>query len=184
LDDIAHRAGVGVGTAYRRFHSREALVAALFEQRLGEIAALADEALAEEDPWRALEQLLERILEMQAADRGLKELLLGSSQAMEQVAQIRENMRPRGEALVRRAQDAGVLRPDFAAQDLPLLQMMVSAIIEVSTPARPNLWRRYLALLLDGMRAERLPRAPLPEPPVEPEQMDEVMTRWRPPRSQ
>jgi len=183
LDEIAHHAGVGVGTAYRRFDSRDALVAALFEQRLGEIVALADAALSEEDPWRAVEQLLERILEMQAADRGLKELLLGSSRAMEQVEEIRERMRPRAEELVRRAQAAGVLREDFAATDLPLLQMMVSAVIEVSTPERPDLWRRYLALLLDGMRAPGQAPEPLPGPPVQPADMPEIMTRWRPPRS-
>jgi AcrR family transcriptional regulator len=182
LDEIAHHAGVGVGTAYRRFGSRDALVTALFEQRMSEIVALAEDALKVDDPWRALQQLIERVLEMQAADRGLKELLLGSRQALQQVSQIRDRMRPRGEELVRRAQAAGVLRKDFSAQDLPLLQMMLSAIIEVSPPERADLWRRYMALLLDGMRAEGVPRSPLPVPPVEPEALDEVMTRWRPPR--
>jgi AcrR family transcriptional regulator len=183
LDDVAHRAGVGVGTAYRRFGSRDELIDALFEQRMQEIVALADEALVDEDPWRALTIFLERLVELQAADRGLKEVLLGTKEGRERSCRVRDKVRPRAVELVRRAQAAGALRADFDASDLPLLQIMVGAIADVATPDRPDLWRRFLGLLLDGLRAEGRPRPALDEPPLGFESLDAVMCRWRPPRA-
>lgn len=183
LDDVAHRAGLGVGTAYRRFGSREELVTALFEERMHDILALADDALTIEDPWEALVTFLANMAELQASDRGLKEVMLGSVAGRERVARLRDQLRPRGQALVARAQAAGVLRPDFDVSDVPLLQMMVGAIADVAPPDRPDLWRRFLALLIDGIRAEGTPQAPLPGPPLGLDAIEEVMVRWRPPRS-
>jgi AcrR family transcriptional regulator len=177
---VAHRAGLGVGTVYRRFPSRDALVEALFEQRMVEIVSLADEALAIEDPWEALRSFLERLVALQAADRGLKEVLLGTTEGRERVAQVRDQVRPRAEQLVRRAQAAGVVRPDFATSDLPLLQMMLGVVAEVATPECAQIWRRFLALLLDGMRAQGEAATPLPEPALDFEALSEVMCRWRP----
>jgi AcrR family transcriptional regulator len=182
LDDIAHYAGLGVGTVYRRFGSRDELVDALFEERMIEIVALADEALADDDPWRGLTTFLHRLVALQAADRGLREVLLRRRDGCERVRCIREEMSPRAEELVRRAHAAGKLRADFAAADLPLLQMMVGAVADVCPLDRPELWRRYLELLLDGLRAKGTRRAPLTEPPLDFEALDEVMCQWRPPR--
>jgi AcrR family transcriptional regulator len=182
LDDIAHRAGVGVGTAYRRFGSREALVDALFEERLNEMLELIEGALAIADPWEALAGFLERMAEVQAADRGLKEVMLGSTEGRDRVRRVREQMVPRAVELVRRAQAAGLVRADFDPSDLPLAQIMVGAIADVSPPERPDLWRRFLALLLDGMRPAGAARPPLAEPPLGVETIDDVMCRWRPPR--
>ncbi len=183
LDDIAAAAGLGVGTAYRRFRSRDELIDALFEQRVIEIVELADAALAVEDPWEALTGFLTRVATLQAADRGFKEVLLGTSEGRERVTQIRQTMRPRVEELVRRAQAAGRLRADFAASDLPLMQMMLASVADITTPEREDLWRRYLGIMLDGMRAEVGPSAPLPEP-LPMESLDAVMCRWRPARWQ
>jgi len=182
LDDIAHHAGLGVGTAYRRFASREKLIDALFEERVGDIVALAREALEAEDPWEGLVCFLERSLELQAADRGLKELLLGTAEGRERVASIRAQMRPLAAELVRRAQDAGCLRRDFAPQDMPLLQIMLGAIVDASQPVQPELWRRYLALILDGMRTDGGAREPLAVPPVDWSHLAGVMSCWRPPQ--
>src|SRR3954466_15110906 len=68
MDEVARRAGVGVGTAYRRFRNRDDLIAALFEERLDEFMEILDTALADPDPWRGLSAFLERWMEMQAAD--------------------------------------------------------------------------------------------------------------------
>src|SRR6185436_6544187 len=70
MDEVARRAGVGVGTAYRRFRNRDDLIAALFEERLDDFMRLLDEALADADPWAGLRGFLERSMEMQAEDRG------------------------------------------------------------------------------------------------------------------
>jgi AcrR family transcriptional regulator len=182
LDDVADRAGLGVGTVYRRFNCRDQLVDALFEEQMVEIVGLADEALKIEDPWLGLRTFLERLVALQAADRGLKEALLGTTEGRERVARVREQMRPRVTELVRRAQDAGELRDDLAASDFALLQMMVGTVADVTTETQPELWRRFLNLMLDGMRADGR-RTPLPEPPLEIEKLDECMCRWRPARS-
>jgi AcrR family transcriptional regulator len=183
LDDIARRAGVGVGTAYRRFGSREKLIDALFDERVGGIVALAEEGLEADDPWEGFCTFLQRSLALQAADRGLKELLLGTAEGRERVAAIRAQMQPLGTELVRRAQEAGALRPDFAPQDIPLLQIMLGAIVDVSQAVQPDLWQRYLAFILDGMRAEGAPRTTSSGvPPVEWSCVADVMSCWRPPQ--
>src|SRR5207248_4027407 len=73
LNDIAHHAGVGVGTVYRRFPDKKQLIDGLFEQRLEDLVALMDLAVSDPDPWRGLSGFLEHALELQAADRGLRE---------------------------------------------------------------------------------------------------------------
>lgn len=181
MDDVAERAKLGVGTVYRRFPSRDELIDALFEARMVEIVGLADEALAAEDPWEGLTWFLERVVALQACDRGLKEVVLGSTQGRERVAAIREQMRPRALELVRRAQAAGQLRADFDASDLPLVQLMLGTVAEVAAPERPELWRRYLSLLLGAMAADSR-GAPLDEPPLGFGALDQVMCRWRPGR--
>lgn len=182
LDEIARHAGVGVGTVYRRFPTREQLIDALFQERLAEIVALAEEGLASEDPWLGLTNFIQRTLERQAADKGLKELILGTTEGRERVTQFRRLMFPLATELVRRAHASGSLREDFSPQDIPLLQLMLGAIVDASRPVAPELWRRYLALVLDGMRAEPA-REPLPAPPVSVNELDQVMRTWCPPRA-
>src|SRR3954463_3271215 len=75
LNDIAHHAGVGVGTAYRRFANKEEVIDALFEERLQAVAAVAQEAAEDPDAWRGLVTFLERALHMQFGDRGLNEIM-------------------------------------------------------------------------------------------------------------
>src|SRR3954468_14416398 len=111
MDEVARRAGVGVGTAYRRFRNRDELIAALFEERLEEFMAVIDESLADDDPWRGLSSFLERSMEMQAADRGFKELLLQSAEGPERMLRFRAHIRPLVAELLRRARAPGALGP-------------------------------------------------------------------------
>jgi AcrR family transcriptional regulator len=178
MDEIARHAGVGVGTVYRRFRQREEIIEALFEQRMDDYLALADEALADPDPWRGLVEFLERGLVMQAADRGLKELLV-DGHASPAGARVRERVLPMVERLVVRAQEAGALRPDVGTLDLPMVSLMLGQVIDFSEDIAPALWRRYLALLLDGMRTGH---EPLPLAPLAPAQLDAAMATWRPRR--
>jgi AcrR family transcriptional regulator len=126
----AHAAGVGVGTVYRRFPDKEELIDALFEQSINRIAALAEEGVANPDPWAGLVGFFERALEEQARHRGLKELLLSDAHGRERVALGRARIPPRVEALVARAQASGDLRPDVMATDLPLIQLMLGAALD------------------------------------------------------
>src|SRR6185503_11182198 len=75
LEDVAGRAGVGIATLYRRFPTRDDLIAACFERRVAEYARAAEEALKAPDPWAGFCAYVEHICAMQAADRGLKDVL-------------------------------------------------------------------------------------------------------------
>jgi AcrR family transcriptional regulator len=175
LNDIAHHADVGVGTVYRRFPDKELLIDALFEERVGEIAALAEEALANPDPWESLAGFLERGLELQARDKGLKQLLLGTPEGCARVDGVRDRMLPMVTALVERARDAGVLRPDIETTDVPVIQWMVGAVVDHGRDVKPELWRRYLGLVLRGMRAEPEHAAPLSVRALTAEELEAVM---------
>ena len=149
-DEIARRAGIGVGTVYRRFPERAELVQALFESRVAEIVAIAEEAGEKQDAFEGLSWFLEKALERQVADRGLKEVLVSGLSEADHRVMGRERIAPIVERLVARAQDSGALRRDVAGTDIGMQLMVISSM---TTSAQPELWRRYLALLLDGLRA-------------------------------
>ena len=175
LNEIAHHAGVGVGTVYRHFPDREQLIEGLFEERIDQVEAVLQEALEDPDPWHGLTRFLERLIELQAADRGLQQLLLGAAGGLERIAKARARLEPLESEVVRRAHDAGVLRADAGSQDLRILQLMLAPVIDRSGTVVPELWRRYLALLLEALRATPQPVEPLPvaQPPLE--QVDQMM---------
>jgi AcrR family transcriptional regulator len=179
MDDIAEHADVGVGTVYRRFPEKELLVEALFEDRIEELVSMAQQALAEADPWDALVGFLERGQELQASNRGLKELVLSTGYGRERVACMRDRMAPLVHALVERAQASGQLRPDVEGTDLPLIQVMLGGIVDFTRDIDPETWRRMFAIIVDGLRA-REPLTPLEAPALDPNQVDHAMRVWKP----
>lgn len=182
LNEIAHHAGVGVGTVYRRFPDRDQLIDELFEQRLSDLARLLDVGLADPDPWHGLTGFMTGALELQARDRGFKEIALGSADALQRGARLREQMLPRATALVQRAQRTGQLRADFKPQDIPVAQLMIGAVIDAARDVDPELWRRYLEIFLQGIRADRSTPEALSTEPLSTEQVPSVMAAWQPPR--
>ena len=181
MDDIAARAGVGVGTVYRRFPDKELLIEALLEDRLSEIAVRGEQALESEDAWEALIGFLEYGLELQAADRGLKDLLLSTAHGRDRIAAVRERLAPISDALVERAQQAGRLRPDLQGTDFALLHVMVGATIDFTRDVEPEAWRRALGIVIDGLRPHP-DLTPLRAPALGREQVDQAMRDWKPPR--
>src|SRR6516162_8806015 len=103
LDDVADRAGVGVGTVYRRFPDKEALVEALFTERLDSLVGFAEQALADPDPWAGLVDLLERAAMVMAGDRGLRQMLMYATYGHDRVEQARTRMQPVITKVVERA---------------------------------------------------------------------------------
>jgi AcrR family transcriptional regulator len=180
LDEIARRAGVGVGTVYRRFPDKEQLVEALFEDRINDFAALAEQCLRFEDPWTGLVRFLERATEAHASDRGFKEVALSGTHGLERVARARERMFPLVTRLLQRAQADGSVRPDLAVTDLPLLQLMLGAISECTRDVDPEIWRRYLGIVTDGLRTRRDEPGELARDALSPEQAQATMRAWRP----
>jgi hypothetical protein len=115
----------------------------------------------------------------QANDRGLKELLLGAPTAPERLANMRAELGPLAAELVDRARAAGRLRADCEPEDLGIVHLMLSAVIDAADDVAPELWRRYFAILLQGLRADPAPPEPLPIPAVSPEQIDDVLMHIR-----
>jgi len=180
LDEIAHRAGVGVGTIYRRFPDKEQLIDALFEEGLTELAAEAQNALDADDPWAGLVDFLERANAHHACDRGFKEVALAGVHGLGRVARARELMFPLVAGLVARAQADGSLRADVEPTDIPLLQLMLGSLGECTRDADPDVWRRYLGIVLDGLRTRRDEPTPLKRGALTPEQTQSTMRAWRP----
>jgi AcrR family transcriptional regulator len=175
LDEIARHAGVGVGTAYRRFPDKEQLIDALFEDRLEQIAALAERCAASPDPWDGLVEFIEGNVALQSADQGLKELVFGSPHALERVEAARERILPAVETLLARARAAGGVRPDLAETDVALLQFMLTALADITRGADTEAWRRCLRIVLDGLRSPA--REPMPVPPLRQDELDAVVRR-------
>jgi AcrR family transcriptional regulator len=182
LDEIARRAGVGVGTIYRRFPDKEQLIDALFEEGICEMVALAEAALRRDDAWDSLVSFLEAATAAHADDRGLKEVALSGAHGLERVARARERMYPLVTRLVARAQEQGTLRPDLEPTDLPLLQLMLGSLSECTRDVDPDVWRRFLGILTDGLRTQRDSPTPLATAGLAPEQVQRTMRCWRPSR--
>ena len=175
LDDVARQAGVGVGTVYRRFPDKETLVAELFQDRIDAMVAVAEDAYAAPDPWVALVSFLEYAAETLAGDIGLRQLMMFATYGKDRVAYARERMRPVVARLVERAQEAGALRQDFSATDVPLIAYLLAAAAEYAGPVQPDIWRRYLALIIDGMRASRDSASQLPVEALTPAEIERSM---------
>jgi AcrR family transcriptional regulator len=182
LDDIADHAGVGVGTVYRRFHDKEQLIDALFDDRMDAVVRVAEKALAADDPWLGLEAFFVDIFELQAADRGLRELAFAGTRGRELVTRARTRLEPLVEELVARGQASGQLRADIRTDDVPIIQKMLAQVIDIAGGVSPELWRRYLTIVLDGLCTRRDGPTPLPVPALEHGQLEICMHSWRPPR--
>jgi AcrR family transcriptional regulator len=172
MEEVARRAGVGIGTLYRRFPDKEALIDAVFEETLRELGEMAREALEEPDAWRGFTAYLECAMALNAANRGLHAVIGSQQHGRNRLAAVKARMRPLVGRLVSRAQEEGTLRPDFSPADLPLVFASVGRVIELTKDEDPELWRRYLGLLLDGLRAEGA--TPLPRPPLRPAQLNRL----------
>jgi AcrR family transcriptional regulator len=180
LDDIAHAAGVGVGTVYRRFPCKNDLIGALFESKLDELVAVGHHALEIGDPWEAFVSFVTGVCELHARDRGLKEaMFLTGSIDVERVHAAKARMAPIGQELLRRAQAAGEVRDDVEGFDVPLIHFTCGFVAEKTRCEAPDYWRRMLTIMLDGLRPRRDDVTPMPAPPLEAEQFLAAMSRKR-----
>ena len=182
LDEIAAHAGVGVGTVYRRFPDKDALIDALFEEKIDRAVELADRALEIEDPWEAFTTFMRGMCRMQAGDRGFKDALLVRDRGRERVAAARERIAPRAMQLLTRAQEAGAVRSDLGPFDVPMLNLCVSLIADRTRDVAPEYWERVLTIIIDGISAKG-PATTMPVEPLDRETFTEAMASARRRRS-
>jgi AcrR family transcriptional regulator len=175
LDEVARAAGVGVGTVYRRFPDKEALIAALFRERIDNLVTVAEDACAAADPWQGVVSYLEHAAAAMAGDTGLRQLMMFGTYDRDQVCYARDRMRPVISRLVQRAQASGDLRGDFAATDVKMIAFMLASLAEYTAAVAPDVWRRYLAMLIDGLRPSRGEASPLPVPALTARELGDLM---------
>jgi AcrR family transcriptional regulator len=173
MDEVARAAGVGAGTLYRRFPTKEALLDAILGDLIDRFYAFAEEALEQEDAFSGLELLLERSVCLQLENRAFLDVLLLGLLDEPRLAEARKRVRPLIKRLVARAQEQGTLRADCVATDVTVLLWELGRVVETIGICGSDVWRRYLALMLDGLRAEAA--HPLPHRAPTAAQMDQAM---------
>jgi AcrR family transcriptional regulator len=170
MDEIAEVAGLGVGTVYRHFPTKEHLIEALVEARFERIRERGAQALgeAESDPWEAFCDFMRFSVELQATDRALSQVMASRPETMRAHAEGSGVFELSGE-LLSRAQESGDLREDAVVEDVPMIICGLGHVTQAARAGKtaPGMsWERFLAIVLDGLRAPG--SAPLPQRSVTP----------------
>ena len=166
LDDIARRAGLGNATLYRHFPTRCALLAAVFQDALGEIVAESERHLADPDPWNGFREHLVFLCGLQAGNRALADLLVSTLTGAPELERLRGQCFHAAVQLVRRAQLSGQLRTDLRHEDLVVLLMSNAGLLERTRTTAPTAWRRHLDFVLDGLVPTHAQATPGPGAPA------------------
>jgi AcrR family transcriptional regulator len=151
LEEIARGAGVGIGTLYRHFPTRDDLVAAVFHDRIDELEALAEELLASSAPGEALVTWLHAQLEQASTCQGLAAEAMLAMLAHTDAPSPCESMRQAGAALLARAQAAGEVRSGVDIDDL--VRMVQAVTLAAEECDDPDAAERLFGFVLDGVRA-------------------------------
>jgi AcrR family transcriptional regulator len=156
IEEIARTAGVGVGTVYRHFPTKDDLLEALAMARFERLAELAREALATPDPWQSFEDFMRASAGIQSEDRALSELLVSRPEVMSRAAEAVDMLGLVGQ-LMKRGQDAGAIRADAEPRDVPMLLCALAGTYR-NPHGHPE---RYISIVLDGLRAASRPQTAL-----------------------
>lgn len=179
LNDVARHANLGVGTVYRRFATKEELLEAIFADGMDQLTALAEIALQQEDSWQGFAWYVESMCEITATDRGLREIAFSKCYGGDRVKACQERLVPVLTKLVERAQGDGYLRPELSSTDMPIFGLLAGTVSEFAGNVDAELWRRYVAILLDGMRRHE-DQSPIPVEALDSEALDIAMRTWEP----
>ena len=161
IADIARRAGVGKGTVFRHFPTKDHLVAAIVRSRLDGLNATAEALLDAPEPGTALFEFV-AVAARQQQERDLS-FLRGAGALNAETAETRRRLLHLMDRLVDRAREHGAIRPDVTGADVMVLMCAPNYVVGYVPDASPELWQRYLALIVDGLRPEGA--HPLPQPP-------------------
>ena len=161
FDAVAREAGVGVGTLYRRFPAKQDLLRAIVEDRVEQLTERFA-GLRELEPWPSFAGAAEELAAAIARDRAFFEVV----QQLEPGAKLaaRERLLKALRPILRRAQDAGVVRADLVVEDVTALCAVAARLPAARLEHQPDLWRRYLGVVLDGVRPQAATKLPHPPP--------------------
>ncbi len=176
LNDIAHHAGVGVGTVYRRFPDKAVLVREALHDDVDLVLAVADEALATEPAWDGLMLLIEHVADLLVSNLGLRDIALGPGQLSSDFVEVTDQVGRYVEDLLQRAQQEGSVRRGVTAEDFTMMYFMITELAMHATETSPRAYRRYLTVFTDGLRASRFD-APMPDP-LSFADAEDIARRW------
>ncbi|WP_128433704.1 TetR/AcrR family transcriptional regulator [Streptomyces cyaneus] len=163
MASVARQAGVGIATMFRRFPTKEELVEAVFCDRMDAYVDAVAVALDDPDPWHGFTVYIEAACAMQAADYGFADVLTTTFPTAKALEKRRNEAYEGMVELISRAKATGRLREDFESSDLVLLHMANAGVINATSDAAPDSWRRVVALFLQSFEAPA--RGPLPASP-------------------
>lgn len=151
FNEVAHRAGVGVGTVYRRFADRNELFEAALEEPLRRVLEVADEATAAPRAWDGLVLLVTHVTDLLVENMGVRDAALGAYDEL--LPDVSRGIADVADELFRRAHQEGDLREGATSNDVPMILWMVTELAKHADVAAPHVYRRYVTILLDGLRA-------------------------------
>lgn len=154
LNDIAHHAGVGVGTVYRRFPDKDQLIEAALQDQIETLIEVAEQGLAADTAWDGLTHVVRHSAAMHVASRGLRDVVFSTRHGQQQLNDLRQRIAPRVEKLIQRAQAEGAVRPDAGAVDIAMMLFMVTELARHSVGVVPDAYQRYVNFFLDALRPQ------------------------------
>ncbi|ROO87538.1 TetR family transcriptional regulator [Actinocorallia herbida] len=176
LKEIARHAGVSHGTLYNLFGGREALInEVVADLAVDRLDGVAERALACSDAWDGFAYYVEGVCELQATDPAISDVVTGRYPDAERLMDVCGRIQVAATHLIARAQQAGALRPDYTGEDLLFIFGTNALLARAAAGTAPDAWRRAVALMLDGLRAQAA--RPLPAGPLTSQQAYTVMGR-------
>jgi AcrR family transcriptional regulator len=151
LHDVAEAAGVGVGTVYRRFPDKDALLGGLVSAKYEALVEIAEKASTEATGRAGLRQYLMNTMELRASDRSLSTAVMRAAPQTEEAMGLRARLGEVMAALVARAEAEGAVREGFSPDDVPAVTSMIGSIADRTRGELPDAWRRYAELLVDAV---------------------------------
>lgn len=155
IREIARRAGLGIATVYRHFPSKDSLVSEVFDEQLASCRVLIDEGLHAEDPGDGFRMVLQRLMAMQARDRGFGRAFLSKPSGASSFNAERDHSFEMMSRLLERARSAGSIRSDLSVDDVILALMANDGIRSETAEARMAASRRLSALLIQAFSANQ-----------------------------
>lgn len=152
MRQIARRAGVGPATLYRRFPTKQDLVFEAFENELAECGSIVHDGAADPDPWRGFCDVLERTLLLHARNQGFTDAFVSAHPDVVDFAAHRQELGRVISTIIRRAQAAGRLRPDFVFDDFVVILLAGRGLTAAPASTRDTAVRRFAAFVIDGLR--------------------------------
>lgn len=159
LNEIAAAADVGIGTVYRHYPTKDALIDDLFEGSIAGLASYAEAAFFDPDPWAAFTGLIEHFADSFVANPALQAIAMQPDRGRQRSADARERLAAPVRAITERAKAAGYLPADFGERDFAMIITMLGAVINETRADSPDQWRRYFAIIANGLPARGSPRS-------------------------